>query len=139
MENLIFALLAWLGTNTSYDISAPPPRIEYKTMRELSDMMYGDIPMKNRTEILAVYSVKTDTIHLGDGFAVSDKQHQAILLHELTHHLQNKNNVKVRCSLLYEPEAYRLMKKWSEDSGIPYQGPGELTIQIRFSSCPEDD
>ena len=61
-----------------------------------------------------------------------------ILVHELTHHLQNKNDVVVACPLLYEPAAYELMKTWAKENEVLYTGPSEFTIIARFSQCPDE-
>jgi len=138
MEQLMFALLIWLGAHTSYVIPNGLPFIEYKSAQELSDMKYGSNYSERRLEVSAIFSDSKKTIYLNKKFDLNNKIDQGILLHELVHYLQMYNALDFKCVEAREPEAYQLTHAWSQEQGIgdPFQDPIFKLLLLQLAKCP---
>ena len=88
----------------------------------------------------ALYSSKNHTVYLPDSWHSNDLRDRSILLHELVHHLQYLNHVKVTCKSEYEFQAFKLQAAWLSEQGVEY--PLDLMgVDLRYvlmlSHCPE--
>ena len=137
-------LLLWLMAHTNYSAPKELPLVQYRTSVELNELAYGQKAIeearKTGSEImqpLAVYDRETRTIYLSKNFDVTNKEHQAIMLHELVHHLQEVNVVGYRqCTMELEPEAYGLERKWVIEQGLPDPYKGKELFLIFVGTCP---
>jgi hypothetical protein len=109
MKSVIAAMLLWIGANTSYDVDLVSPHIELLPKAEL-EQKYSE--QKIYGELHGFYSAETNTIYLPDTFNIHDAWQKGVLLHELIHYVQDKNNLKVQCYKEYEREAYPLQQKY---------------------------
>lgn len=91
-------------------------------------------------QIVAFYSVKDRTIYLPDSWQPNALRDRSILLHELVHHLQYLNHVKVTCESEHEFRAFKLQAAWLSEQGVEY--PLDLMgvdprYVLMLSHCPE--
>lgn len=113
MNDVILALLTWIGTQTTYSTSIEYPNIVF-TNRHNMCALYG-INEKGRCEAarLKGFYDKEVTIYLGLDFDIKNPHHQSRLLHELIHYVQWANNKNsTTCLGHLEVEAYDLQDKW---------------------------
>ncbi len=88
----------------------------------------------------ALYALGTHTLYLSNTWSPSDLRDQSILLHELVHHLQSKNEIPVSCVAQYNGLAYKLQIAWLREHEIPKPfdllgiGPLDMFVQ---SLCPD--
>ena len=94
---LLLALLTWIGSHTSYDVSKVTlPQVEYHTKAELQDIYYGDCARDVDRIIIAVYDEKGGgTVYLNKKINPRKKGDMAVIVHELFHHVQHVNNEKM--------------------------------------------
>ena len=69
-------------------------------------------------QVEALYSERDHSIYLSDGWKADNLRRSSILLHELVHHLQYLNHVKVTCESEYELQAYKLQLAWLGEQGV---------------------
>ena len=69
-------------------------------------------------EVVALYDDNNHTIYLAEGWDASSAAHQSILVHEMTHHLQNHAKQKFPCGGAREKSAYIAQKQWLEERGL---------------------
>jgi hypothetical protein len=68
--------------------------------------------------VRGLYHWDSATIYLRDEWNATDLESQAILLHELVHHMQAFNGVPHDCRAELEPQAFRLTARWLEEQGV---------------------
>lgn len=113
MNEVIFALLTWIGVNTGYSTTIDYPNVVFTNQHNMC-ALYG-IAEKGRCEAaqLKGFYDKELTIYLGLDFDISNPHHQSRLLHELIHYVQWANNKHSSTCLGHlEVEAYDLQDKW---------------------------
>jgi hypothetical protein len=134
MNELVIALLAWIGLQTGLPVP-PPPQIEM--VSEQAMMKLTSLPFAVR----GAFDSETATVYLRDDWKAGDLRSGVTLLHELVHHVQVRAAIPVRCPAEREVQAYNLSVKWLEQRGVrdPYAflEIDEFTVFV-FSQCPED-
>ena len=107
--NTVANLMAWVTNETGWTVREAP------SIRFVS---YADI-VKIYSEgkgtdyhVESLYSETDHTIYLPNSWRSDDLRDRSILLHELVHHLQYLNNVKVICSSESEWQALELQVTW---------------------------
>jgi hypothetical protein len=119
-------LTKWVAANTRYEFHQPPPIVymDAATMKRVTQ----------NPEIVALYF--PNMMVLGTDFRLGEHDH--ILVHELTHHLQFKaGRLKYETAACYnahELEAYATQRRWVEEHGIG-DYPDGFTLFARFGSC----
>ena len=131
MNELLVALALWLTTN-GIPVN-PDPKVVYMTQEELQATYYG--PSGGPSTLGGVYYFDFDsgvgTIHLLKDFDPTNKEDQAILLHELVHHHQGTHQLQYSCQAHYEAEAYYVEQLWRRENNLrPSIGP--ITIAQLF-------
>lgn len=119
MNDVIFALLTWISSQTTYSTIVELPNIVF-TNRHNMCALYG-IHEKGRCEAaqLKGFYDKELTIYLGLDFDINNPNHQSRLLHELVHYVQWSNNKNSStCLGQLEVEAYDLQDKWRGDNQL---------------------
>jgi hypothetical protein len=109
-------LITWIVAQTHWTIHETPP-IRLIPYAELAEK-YGEKPTDFHVE--ALYSEQDRTVYLHDGWRADDLRDRSMLLHELVHHLQYLNHVKVTCESEYEFQAFKLQAKWLSEQGLEY-------------------
>ena len=137
METIIAGLTAWIIAKTGWTVQAPP-KIVFVPQNQIVEMMYGPGEVTKHIHVEALYALKDKTIYLPQDWSANKLSSRGALLHELIHHLQITNNVKVRCVHAHERQAYDLHIAWLRENGIknPYKflKVDEFTIRL-MSAC----
>src|SRR5262249_30358602 len=109
--------------------------------RELSELYYRSRDEDRSFRLQAFYNFANASIYLLDDWRPTELYDQSVLIHELVHHLQQKNGVKMRCPAALEQQAYDLQITWLREQGVedPHliMGANALAIHI-VSECRED-
>jgi len=136
--NVVVALITWIVVRTKW-VAQEPPTACLVTENQLIEMAYGREGKSSDANINALYEPEAHTVYLSEKWNVNDLRDRSFLLHELVHHLQALNNVKVACLAANERLAYALQLEWLREQGIqdPYKflDIDEFTIAI-LSQCP---
>ncbi len=137
MDAIIAGLIAWTVAKTGWIVQTPP-RIVFVPESRLVEMYYGAIEPPKNAHIAALYAPREKTIYLPTTWNKAQLASRGALLHELVHHLQRANHVKVPCVAAYERQSYDLHIAWLREQGVadPYKviGTDEFTIRL-MSMC----
>lgn len=137
MDVLVATYLAWIIAQTGLVIPDHPP-IQLVTLKDMA-RRHGS-PENNGLELQALYNRAEGSIYLPKGWEPKDLRQKSALLHELVHHVQRFNNMKLPCIAAYERQAYELQIRWLREQGVadPYEliGTNELGINM-VSVCRE--
>jgi Domain of unknown function (DUF6647) len=130
-------LIAWIVAQTHWIEQEMPP-IRIIPHSEIKNMFNTEATTGSNCE--ALYSSKNHTVYLADSWHSNDLRDRSILLHELVHHLQYLNHIKVTCESEYEFQAFKLQVAWLSEQGVEY--PLDLMgVDLRYvmmlSHCPE--
>ncbi len=93
----------------------------------------GDLPARGGAMVVApdqrgygrtigwddAYELRDHKIHVSGSIDLASVRDQSILLHEIVHHLQISNAIKLPCRSAYDAQAYRLQTEWLKEQGIP--------------------
>lgn len=117
-EALLVSLLVWIGSHTPYNASlVEVPSVEFRTKKEIQDIYYGDCKKGDRSSVLAVYS--GGVIYLNDRVDVRKKNDRALVVHELTHHLQFVYSDRMsKTHEEREVEAIAVENMWRKSNGL---------------------
>ena len=142
MDALIGVLIAWIVAKTGM-LAPPHPPVVIVPEAELVEMFYGPKrTSSSNARIIALYSHQEEKIYLVAGWKSDDILHISQLLHELVHHVQRFNNIKVPCLAAYERQAFILHLAWLREQGVedPYAllDINEFMIML-VSRCPWAD
>lgn len=123
MKTLLVIFLAWIGSHTSYDVSQVVlPQIEFHTQEELNRLYYQGRECKEGefSNIVAFYTKKAGgTGYFNKKFNEKDPEDQAVLFHEIVHHVQYVNKTKMpKTAYAREVEAITLENIWRIEHGI---------------------
>jgi hypothetical protein len=66
----------------------------------------------------SLYSEIDHTIYLPDSWRPENLRDRSVLLHELVHHLQYRNNIKATCPGDHEYEAIELQITWLREQDV---------------------
>ena len=109
------SFIAWIVAKTGWPIFEPPP-IRFVSYAELVKIFSGGKGTDYHVESL--YSEEDHTVYLPDSWHADNLRDRSILLHELVHHLQYLNNVKVTCATEYEWQAVQLQVTWLREQEV---------------------
>ena len=109
------SLTAWIVKKTGWALGDAPP-VHFIPFAELVKFFTGGKPTTSQIE--ALYSEQEHSIYLPDSWRPDALRDRSILLHELVHHLQYLNKVKVTCSSEYELQAVKLQVTWLLEQGV---------------------
>ncbi len=114
-------MIDWIATRSGWNATMAPP-VHLAAPAQLARMLYGDKAAADRICPTALYSIDRHEIYLSTSWNTDDLRDRSVLLHELVHHLQILNKVKVDCPALYDRQAYALQAAWLREQGIdePY-------------------
>lgn len=135
MNEILFTLLTWIGTQTGYAIPETMPNI---VMTERYNMcaQYG-IDNKGicTAARLAGFYDKNLTIYLRHSFDLQNADDRSNLLHELVHYVQWHNGQnKSKCLGKLEVEAYKLQDQWRVNAGLKARS-DPFQLILLSSSC----
>jgi hypothetical protein len=130
MNEVLLALLVWVGNNTAYRAELPVPKVELLAEEDLC-LAYGLENVEDcRVRGLVAFYDKQGTIYMRKGFDHTDTVDQSRLLHEVIHHVQWQNRAHEQSCLGHlEHEAYTLQDAWLvERDHSPRSDPFRLVL-----------
>jgi hypothetical protein len=141
LDGLVVPLIAWIVEKTGL-LAPEPPRITLLPREQMIKIYYGSEQVSGYRNLQAFYIPTARTIYLPDTWLPDELYGRSILLHELVHHVQRSNNIRVPCPAAVERQAYQLQTDWLSEQGVasPYEmiGTDEFTVRI-LSSCVTDE
>ncbi len=117
MKEVILSLMVWIGANTDYKVSVPPPIVEVQTQEQLVERM-GETAIPRTARLDGLYDPQTKRLYLDDTVDINTDEGKSTLLHELVHHYQFMTKKKRTNPCLYEAEAYSIEDKWRREHGL---------------------
>ena len=137
-SEMIPRMIAWIAASTGWK-GQPAPPVHFATPAQLARMLYGENAGADRICPTALYSIERHEVYLSTAWKADDLRDRSMLLHELVHHLQVLDKVKVDCQALYDRQAYHWQTTWLREQGIaePYKflRLNEFTVYT-MTSCP---
>ena len=140
---LLNAIAMWLSAN--YDMPlAKPPKIAFVTDRTMQTLRYRPFVSDawsspaNTYSAIAIYVDENQTIYLPTQWTGSTAAELSVLVHEMTHHLQNAAAMRFNCAEDREKIAYRAQQEWLEMFGGDFFAEFEsdpFTLLVR-TTCP---
>ena len=136
MNEILTALMIWLGTNTPLSVNHELPNVMFLPQEKMEQMFYGDNEYEPE-QLHGMYNKETDTIILAEDWNRNDPWDLGVLVHEMVHYLQDQNEMKYACTqemekLAWPIQQFYLKKVWNYD--WDYDGLWFLVI----SSCGSD-
>ncbi len=136
MNEILTALMIWLGTNTPLSVNHELPNVLFLPQEKMEQIFYGDNEYEPE-QLHGMYNKETDTIILAEDWNRNDPWDLGVLVHEMVHYLQDKNEMKYACTqemekLAWPIQQFYLKKVWNYD--WDYDGLWFLVI----SSCGSD-
>jgi len=129
VETLLTGIVTWLALNVGLPATAEHPRIEWVPSAKMAAIRHRDHASaqtpasagreihSGRADIEALYDDKTRTIYLRDTWTGATPAEVSVLVHEMTHHLQNVAGLKYECPQAREELAYQAQERWLARSG----------------------
>ena len=130
-------LTRWIIQKTRWTISTTPS-IRLGSNEQLITLYFGSGFEPNGIEMHSLYSRKSHVIYLRNTWKSATIVDRSLLLHELVHHLQLLNGMKVACPEEYEAQAYHLQIEWLREQSVnePYKLLGLTKFDIDgLSQC----
>jgi hypothetical protein len=109
------SFVAWIAEKTGWTVREVPP-IRFVPYAQLVKMFRGGRAPDYHVESL--YSEIDHTIYLPDSWRPENLRDRSVLLHELVHHLQYRNNIKATCPGDHEYEAIELQITWLREQDV---------------------
>jgi Domain of unknown function (DUF6647) len=139
MDTLIITLIAWIAAHSNL-AAAGTPDIHYVQKHSMKGIYAVAAAQGSYLQLEAFYVPGKAAVYLQNTWRADDLRDKSVLLHELVHHLQAANHVKVSCMGALERQAYDLQFKWLGENGVkdPYNFVGlDLLTVIIAGTCPE--
>ena len=131
--DLVIDLLGWIAAATEYDTTGKPPQVTFAQTGDIIHYESGTAIID--TTWHGAYDMPNRRIILVRPWNSGDLRDVAVLLHELTHHVQLSNR-NYQCLEQPEWEAYKLQEAYLAENEI---ASGFDWMQIYFmSKCPRD-
>ena len=83
MNEILTALMIWLGTNTPLSVNHELPNVMFLPQEKMEQMFYGDNDYEPE-QLHGMYNKETDTIILPDDWNRNDPWDLGVLVHELS-------------------------------------------------------
>ena len=137
MNTLVFTLIAWIAAHSDL-AAAGAPDIRYVQKQAMQGLFAAAAANGSYMQLEAFYAPGKAAVYLQNSWRADDLRDRSVLLHELVHHLQAANNVRVSCPAALERQAYGLQFEWLREHGVadPYEftGLNVLTV-IMAGAC----
>ena len=117
---LLTAIALWISANFDLPSSHPLPNVKLVPAQEIMFLRDGAFTSAQRLEITKQQQQNSSVINRRQAIALYDTSSETIytpaelsvLVHEMVHHLQKKNNTKYECPAAREEIAYEVQEKW---------------------------
>ena len=135
MKELILALFLFISTETGYNTdNLEVPQIYFLPQTEL-EAKYTKENSPVGSDLFAFYDLENDIIYLRDTWNIHNPWSKSVLLHELIHYVQDKNNVAFKCTAEMEKQAWPLQKKYLRQyHGVTWDY--DQLWYLLISACP---
>ena len=150
MHALLTVIVTWLSINFDLPAIYEHPNVEFVTAAKMAEVRYArltssrldrvkaetarSVPPEPGYEVHAIYDDGSETIYLLKGWTGTTPAEVSVLVHELSHHLQNVAELKYDCSEAREKPAYQAQARWLELFGQSLMsefGIDAMTILVR--------
>jgi uncharacterized protein DUF6647 len=126
IATLATAIAAWTATA----LGQPPaelPRIDFADAPAMARLRYGaDAASNGPLGLVALYDDAARTILLPRGWTGATPAELSVLVHEMTHHLQNVSGRTFPCPAAREQEAFGLQARWLGRYGLTLESEFEI-------------
>ena len=113
MNEILTALLLWIGANSTYNTDIPLPTVLFMDQKQMENVYYGpDYEVGKTGQLYGFYNLEKDVIVLPDSWDRHKPWHLSVLLHELVHYVQDTNGIQYQCSAEMEQESWPLQKQY---------------------------
>lgn len=112
MKELLAALLIWLSANTYFNTDHDYPVVVFLPQEQLNEMYYQSGEHGSNKSLHGMYDKDNDTIYLPDTWDRRLPWDQSVLLHEVMHYLQDKNNMEFACVAEMERDVWPIQKHY---------------------------
>lgn len=121
MDPLLAAIVLWLSANFGFAASVEYPRVEFAHPNKILALRYRGVTNSqgqlgvstgSRGDIVSIYDDDEQTIYLPEGWSGRSAAELSILVHEVVHHLQNREHLKFECPAEREKIAYQAQERW---------------------------
>ena len=128
MQTLLTVIMAWLSINFSLPAIDEQPAVKFVSAEEMVAIREGRLlsngiqqtaaqpgrssPSAFSNEIYAFYDDSSGIIFLSDHWQITSPADLSVLVHELTHHMQNIAGLKYDCPQAREKPAYEAQAAW---------------------------
>lgn len=124
-DEFLRALTAWIAQNVGLPQPASVPRIEFSSLGRIAALRSAELAGSSTPggaaadphSIIAIYDNAKHVVHLPEKWAGDTPRDLSILVHELTHFIQDAAGLKYACPQAREEAAYRAQQKWLALSG----------------------
>ena len=142
------AIVTWLSANTDLPPMYEHPAVRFIPQSEIASMHYAEFTPErwtyiaadgSREEIVSVYSTVSKTIFLQSDWSGVSPAEISVLVHEMTHHLQNAGGLRYECPAAREKLAYAAQALALAQYGKTLEGEFEtdnLTLLARTTCAP---
>ena len=129
LDALAAAVAAWVAGEMGLAPPASLPRIEFLDARGMAALRYGTDPGSEPPPgltVVALYDDDAQVVYLPQGWTGATAADRSVLVHEMTHHLQNASGRTYACPEEREAEAFAIQERWLELSGTRLEAEFEL-------------
>ena len=150
MHALLTVIVTWLSINFDLPAIYEHPNVEFVSAAKMAEVRYSrlasnrldrveaetarSVPPELGYDVHAIYDDGSQTIYLPEGWTGTTPAEVSVLVHELSHHLQNVAELKYDCSEAREKPAYQAQARWLELFGQSLAsefGIDAMTILVR--------
>jgi hypothetical protein len=125
-------VISWLSKNYDLPTAVELPLVEFASPLKLVSMRYKGLmpyawredsilnpstPAAHQREVVAIYSDRTKTIYLPEGWTGEATAERSVLVHEMVHHLQTEAELAYPCPEAREKLAYDAQERWLKQFG----------------------
>jgi hypothetical protein len=126
-DKLLEILAVWLASEFRLPSLERQPQVAFLSGAEMNALRYrADSLPEHAGNVVALYGDEIETVFLSDAWNGSTGGELSVLVHELTHHVQNVSDMKFRCPEEREKLAYEAQDRWL----ALFQGDLEEEFQI---------
>ena len=122
MYAFIASALVWVATQFGHPGALPAPNVQFASEQRMlsaaaaADPRARDFFAAHRGTLGGLYLPDSDTIYLRRELDLDNPDHQAILVHELVHYVQDQLGGDGGVDEL-EAQAYGLQRRWRAEQG----------------------
>lgn len=125
MQALLTVLVTWISIQSGLPADYGHPEVRFVSVAEMAQIRHARMTSHSPSvsdpgvdhDVQAIYDDSGRTIYLPSGWTAVSPADVSLLVHELTHHLQNLGGLEYDCSGAREHAAYHAQARWLEGVG----------------------